>query len=229
MAKFLNLLRLRSFATAADTAAEVSAINDTHPRLKIDAGGKLTWGSGSATGDTTLYRQDSGVIATDGTKIILKNNDSGAPSANAILEVERGSSSNVQIRWNETTDKWQFTNDGITFTDFGSGSGASITISDTAPVSATAGDMWFESDSGKLFVYYDSAWVEVGGAGGGGASVTVSDTAPTSPSQGDLWFESDSGKTYVYYDSSWIEVGATASSATSQLYDAYLMMRMETV
>ena len=171
MSKFLNLLRLRSFATAADTAAEISGINDAHPRLKIDAGGKLTWGSGSATGDTTLYRGDSGVLATDGTKIVLKNNESSTPSSDIVLEVERGTSPNVQIKWNETTDTWQFTNDGTTFIDIGSGGGgASVTVSDTAPVSPTEGDLWFESDTAKTFVYYDSFWVEIGGGGGGGAT-----------------------------------------------------------
>ena len=44
----------------------------------------------------------------------------GAPTQNAGLLVERGSSSDVEIRWNETDDKWQYTNDGTTFKDLGS-------------------------------------------------------------------------------------------------------------
>lgn len=56
------------------------------------------------------------------------------------------------------------------------GSGA-VTISDNAPTSPTAGDQWYESDSGKLFVYYDSFWVEViGGVGG-----QQGPTGPTGP------------------------------------------------
>ena len=43
----------------------------------------------------------------------------GTPSLNAGLEVERGSSTDVQLRWNESTDKWQFTNDGSTYYDIG--------------------------------------------------------------------------------------------------------------
>ena len=46
----------------------------------------------------------------------------------------------------------------------GGGGGASVTISDTPPA-ATAGDLWWESDSGRLKIYYqdvDSAqWVDV--------------------------------------------------------------------
>lgn len=51
-----------------------------------------------------------------------------------------------------------------------SGGGASVTISDTAPGSPTAGSLWFESDSGKTFIYYTDAnssqWVQVSGAQG---------------------------------------------------------------
>jgi hypothetical protein len=39
---------------------------------------------------------------------------------------------------------------------------SSITVSTTAPASPSEGDMWFESDTGRTYVYYDSYWVEVG-------------------------------------------------------------------
>ena len=60
----------------------------------------------------------------------------------------------------------------------GTGSGASVTISDTAPVSPSAGDMWWNSSIGSLYIYYNdgdtSQWVEAspGGAGGSSSSVT---------------------------------------------------------
>ena len=45
----------------------------------------------------------------------------------------------------------------------GGGGGASVTISDTAPA-ASAGDLWWESDSGRLKIYYQdvdtSQWVD---------------------------------------------------------------------
>jgi len=37
-------------------------------------------------------------------------------------------------------------------------------IQDAPPSSPQSGDQWFESDTGRLFVYYDSAWVEIGNA-----------------------------------------------------------------
>ena len=47
--------------------------------------------------------------------IVLNTGVTGSPSTNAGIEVERGTSTNVQIRWNESTDKWQYTNNGTTF------------------------------------------------------------------------------------------------------------------
>jgi hypothetical protein len=43
-----------------------------------------------------------------------------------------------------------------------SGGGASITVSATAPESAEEGEVWFDTTSTGLYIYYDAAWVEVG-------------------------------------------------------------------
>jgi polygalacturonase len=57
--------------------------------------------------------------------ITLNSTASAVPVLDAGLEVERGSSTNVSIKWNEGSDKWQFTNDGVTYQDLG-GSSASV-------------------------------------------------------------------------------------------------------
>lgn len=53
--------------------------------------------------------------------------------------------------------------------------GASVEVSDTAPASPEANTLWWESDTGTLFIYYDGYWVEaitgtVGPAGPTGAT-----------------------------------------------------------
>ena len=99
-------------------------------------------------------------------------------------------------------------------------------ISDTAPASPNAGQLWFESDTAQTYVYYDSQWIEIGAAPG---LAGVSETAPASPAIGQFWFDSNSGTTNVYYDSQWIEIGgggtvvmvsdtAPASPATGQIW-----------
>ena len=47
--------------------------------------------------------------------------------------------------------------------------GISLQVSDTAPSDPVAGDMWYESDTGRTFTYYDGAWIELGNT----ASVTA--------------------------------------------------------
>jgi|LakMenEpi03Aug12_release.lakeMendotaPanAssembly.Ray.scaffolds.fasta_scaffold00163_47 hypothetical protein len=48
-------------------------------------------------------------------KVVLNSNVTGAPSADAGIKVERGTSSDVEILWNETSDQWQLTNDGSNY------------------------------------------------------------------------------------------------------------------
>jgi hypothetical protein len=43
---------------------------------------------------------------------------------------------------------------------------SSVIVSETPPASPSIGDLWFESDTGKTFIYYDSYWVETSGADG---------------------------------------------------------------
>jgi hypothetical protein len=60
-------------------------------------------------------------------------------------------------------------------------------VSDTAPVSPSTGDQWFDSTTGTQYVYYDSYWVEVGASiyGPEGPSGPTGPTGPTGPSGND--------------------------------------------
>lgn len=64
-------------------------------------------------GDTVTLNTET--LTVDDNTIVLNNNVTGAPTENAGIEVERGSSDNVSILWNESTDRWQFTNDGTNY------------------------------------------------------------------------------------------------------------------
>ena len=85
--------------------------------------------SGNLTVSGTTTSINTETLTVDDNIIVLNNNATGAPSANAGLEVERGSSTNVAIQWNETTDKWEATNDGSTY-------GNLVTTADSLTVSA---------------------------------------------------------------------------------------------
>ena len=64
-------------------------------------------------GTTTTV--NSNVVEIGDSFITLNSDETGVPSQDAGIEVERGTSTNVKIRWNETTDQWELTNDGATY------------------------------------------------------------------------------------------------------------------
>ena len=72
----------------------------------------------TVTGTTTTV--NSNTVEIGDNILVLNSDEAGTPSQNAGLEIERGTSTNVSLRWNETTDKWQYTNDGTNFSDIGS-------------------------------------------------------------------------------------------------------------
>ena len=51
-----------------------------------------------------------------------------APTLNAGIEVNRGSSPATALRWNEAGSAWEFTNDGTTYAAIGTGTGFSGNI-----------------------------------------------------------------------------------------------------
>jgi hypothetical protein len=91
-----------------------------------DVSGNLTVGGNTTiTGNLTVNGTATAIHTTNTTindNILILNNDvTGTPSENAGIEVERGTSTNVAIRWNESTDKWQLTNDGASYSDISTG------------------------------------------------------------------------------------------------------------
>jgi hypothetical protein len=74
----------------------------------IVVGGDLT-----VNGTTTTLNTDT--LAVEDNIIVLNSNVTATPALNAGVEVERGTSANVLVRWNETNDKWEVTNDGTTY------------------------------------------------------------------------------------------------------------------
>ncbi len=101
--------------------------------------------------------------------------------------------------WNDTVGAWQSTTAG----------GGSIDASSNPPASPNAGDLWWDSDNGNLYIYYfdgnSSQWVSASDG-----QVTISNTVPTGYN-GQLWWNSTEGQLYVYYNdgtsSQWVSVG----------------------
>lgn len=67
--------------------------------------------------------------------IVLNSDVTGAPTENAIIRVERGTSADVEIKWNETADRWEITNDGTTYHAMVNSAGTGVAINTDGVVS----------------------------------------------------------------------------------------------
>ena len=170
--------------------------------LKYDGTG---WTSASIPAINAL--DDIGDVSTSGAinGQFLKYNGSAwtaasIPSINALDDITdvnvTGATSGQFLKWNGTT----WVADSIV---------GGATTSSSAPSSPTTGQLWFDTDDARTYVYYDSYWVEVGASGQG---ATVSDSAPTNPISGQLWYKSDTGGFYIRYSNNWVEVGASPAT-----------------
>lgn len=92
-----------------------------------DTGTVVIAGNLTVNGTTTTV--NSNTVEIGDAILTLNSDETGAPSQNAGLEVERGTSANVFLRWNEATDVWEITEDGSNYYSILT-SNAAITISD---------------------------------------------------------------------------------------------------
>jgi len=80
----------------------------------VTVGGNLIIsGNLTVSGTTTTVNTETINLADN--IITLNSNATGTPSENAGIEVERGDSTNVSLRWNEGSDIWEYTKDGSNF------------------------------------------------------------------------------------------------------------------
>ena len=64
--KFIVPITIKQLASAGSDALTVFVDQENVARVKIDAGGKISWSDGSTSSDTNLFRAASGAIATPG-------------------------------------------------------------------------------------------------------------------------------------------------------------------
>ena len=97
--------------TSVPTLTQVTtAGNSTSNNIEV--------GNCTVTGDLSI----DGLVGVSDEKITLNSDFSGSsPSADVDVVVERGTATNVRIRWDESADKWTATNDGSNYFDLGGG------------------------------------------------------------------------------------------------------------
>ena len=66
-----------------------------------------------------LINSKADMQGTNESEFILNREETGALSSDAYISVNRGQDTKVAIRWNENDNSWEYTNDGVTYIDFG--------------------------------------------------------------------------------------------------------------
>ena len=98
---------LNEVLTAGNTSALAATVGD------------FTCSNLTVNGTTTTVNSNNVNI---GDSNLTLNSDETGVHHKMVDSQSKGTSDNVEIRWNETSDKWEFTNDGTSYTDLGGGS-----------------------------------------------------------------------------------------------------------
>jgi len=134
-ASFSNTVSITGAANALSTLGVSGTLNALG---QLSVTGNAGFGQDvTITGNLTVSGTTTYINTTNlqiGDNLITLNADlpgGTAPSENAGVEVNRGSSANVALRWNETSDIWQVTEDGTNY-------GTLLTTISTTGINASA-------------------------------------------------------------------------------------------
>ena len=110
-------------ATAGNTVHKIQKFSYTNANNTTVYNSDLTVQGNLTVVGTQVYAQAETVLIKD--NIVTLNaaiSQSGTPLFNAGIEVDRGNQPNVSLIWNESSQAWQFTNNGTTYESLGGGS-----------------------------------------------------------------------------------------------------------
>ena len=114
----------KTYVDGASYLTGGTGITNSSGTLAIDATVVTTTGTQTISGDKTFSGTTtvSGTLASTGGTITIADNlmllnadATGTPSEDVGIIVERGDSTNVQLKWIESEDAWSFTNNGSTY------------------------------------------------------------------------------------------------------------------
>ena len=174
--------------------------------------GNLTINGTQTTVNTeTLYLEDNIITLNYGT--------SGAPTENAGITVDRGTSADVNLQWNETSDQWEFTTDGSAYTkiaetttDLLEGTNLYYTTArwDSKMASADTDDL----SEGSTNVYYTNARAR--------AAISVAGDLSYNSSTGVITFVNDAGDIESVSAGTGLTGGGTTGDITLAVSPSYI-------
>lgn len=134
--KFTVPVTIKQLSSSGSDAITVYVDADSYARLKLEAGGRLTWGPGSGTGDTNLYRDSADVLKTDDT----------FKAASLFVD-------GIEIDTTGATTNQILKYDGTKFAPATGGGGGAEAIDDLTDVTITS------AASGDFLKYNGASWV----------------------------------------------------------------------
>jgi hypothetical protein len=146
--KFTVPVTIKNLSSAGSDGLTVFLDQESFARLKVEAGGRITWGPGSGAGDTNLYRDAESVLKTDDTF-----KAAGLYVAGTQID-PTGATVGDALVFNGT----KFVSASVAG---GGGGDATLTVSDTPPAGASEGELWFNSTDLEIYIYYSNAWVQL--------------------------------------------------------------------
>ena len=178
------------------TSDDITAANMTA------SGNVIVTGNLTVNGTTTTV--NSNTVNIGDNIIVLNSDETGTPSANAGIEIERGTSTNVLVRYKEATDRWEFTNDGSTYFNIPLSTEydkyTSFTVSDGSNTTAitSAATLTFAASGGGLSVAESSGTVTytIGDATAAAKGVASFDSGDFTVSSGAVSLTAVDGGTY---------------------------------
>jgi len=206
-----------STASAALSSNTITFTRDDSSTFTLDVSSLVTNATpsftdltltGNLTVQGTTTTLDTTNLVVNDAIITLASGQTGTPALDAGFEIERGTSANVALKWNETTDKWQLTEDGSTYVNIATATDISA-IANTSVANGT----YTAANNTLTLTRADSSTTDISIVT---SATTVSNTAPSSPLEGDLWYDSDDADLYIYYDGAFVAVVPTpANTSTS--------------
>jgi hypothetical protein len=169
VAKFRTSLSIFGLASAASEAFGVRVNGETEPRIKIDAGGRITWGDGSAVGDVWLSRTGAETLTVNKSLVVSGGVVTLTQAGSPIAALPDGGLSV------DTTSGKLFFRSGASWIGTPSTSGDSVDIAINSPLDTQ-------------FVQYD----EGSGSLVNGIRITYGPIAPVDPQVGDIWLDTSS-------------------------------------
>ena len=144
-------INLTPYLTSSNASSIYLSITNASSIYLPKSGGSINGsliidGNLTVSGSTTYLNVNE--LNIEDNLIVLNYGVSGSPSLSAGIEIERGTSPNVSIQWNESNDRWEFTKDGSNFKELGSGAVLYQSASPNAvALGLEVGSVWIDSDA----------------------------------------------------------------------------------